>query len=67
MTTKLRLWVVRIHFEIEAETAEAARQQIIDSQDGIEIEGLHASCVDNEEEIYSDLHFEDNHTQPIGD
>ena len=48
----MRLWLVRIHFSVAAETAKEARQKIIDSQEGIEVQDLDCSCVDNEDEIH---------------
>lgn len=48
-------YIVRIHFAIEAPSAEIARARLIEAQESCaEIEGLDTSCVDNLDEITTD-------------
>ena len=50
------VYIVKVHFAVNADSKEEARQRIIEATEGMgEIDGLESSCVDNEDEIEIEL------------
>lgn len=50
------VWIVRIHYAIHADSAEQARDYLIEALYSVDmdVQGLEASCVDNVEEVALD-------------